>query len=129
MKQRSKSKATRDKADRELQDAYRRKYKGKPCEVCGRAFEVCHHHLEKSKSNQGRYYHKNLIFLCFKCHAKLHFGDNNIIAVYSTKRGRKWVADMVELKKIRRSAYSKKELEKLIKKYQKWKQKEQQAPF
>lgn len=130
MRKRSKNKATIDKADRSLQDAYRRKYKRMSCEVCGRRFEVVHHHLEKSKSNAGRYFYRNLIFLCFKCHARLHFGDNNIIAIYSTKRGRKWVLDMIELKKVKRPAYSKKELEGIINKYSKWKpKKEQPTPF
>lgn len=132
LRKRSKSKATIDKADRELQDAYRRKYGGKLCESCERCEFYCmHHHLPKSRSNAGRYHKDNLIFICKPCHDEISFnGGSQVVARYSAKRGKKWVAEMDLLKQERRQAYSKKELEKIIIKYQKWKtKKEQHNPF
>lgn len=117
LRRRSKSKVTIDKADRALQDWFRATYKGKKCEVCNAPFQVMHHHNEKSKSNAGRYDHDNLIFLCHKCHSKITFGDNNIVATYSQKRGKEWLDRMWKLRAVRRPLYGKKELEEIIKKY------------
>lgn len=117
LKKRSKSKATIDKADRALQDWFRREYKGTPCENCGVPFEVMHHHIEKSKSNAGRYHHDNLIFLCHKCHAKITFDDHQVVANYTLKRGQDWFNRMRDLKRVSRPSYGKKELESLIEKY------------
>lgn len=117
LRKRSKSKATIDKADRALQDWYRFTYPEKKCESCGKPFEVMHHHNEKSKSNAGRFLEDNLIFLCHKCHASIHFQNHNVVAIYSTKRGEAWVQRMVELKRVMRASYSKKELEEIIEKY------------
>src|SRR3990167_10237221 len=116
MRKRSKSKATLDKADRALQDWFRRNYPDDKCEVCGKKAEVRHHHLEKSKSNAGRYNHDNLIVLCHFCHSKIVFGDNNIVAIYSIRRGEEWLEKMKQLKKVKKQYYSKKELEEIIKK-------------
>ncbi len=132
IRKRNKSKITIDKADRELQDAYRRKYEGKLCEGCTkRLFAVVHHHLPKSRSNAGRYHKDNLIFLCEPCHSEISFnGGSQIIARYSARRGKRWIAKMDNLRTIKRQAYTKGELEKIIKYYQKWKQKkEQQIQF
>ena len=118
MKKRSKSKATIDKADRSLQDWFRKTYPDDKCEVCGLLAQVRHHHNEKSKSNAGRYNHDNLIALCHSCHAKITFGDNNVVATYSIKRGPEWVERMKQLKKARKQYYTKGELEIIIKKYE-----------
>ena len=117
MKKRSKSKATLDKADRKLQDWFRDTYPNDKCEVCGNPAQVRHHHIKKSKSNAGRYHHDNLIALCHKCHSKILFGDNNVVAIYSIKRGPEWLERMKKLKTIRKQYYTKGELEQIINKY------------
>ena len=76
-----------------------------------------HHHIEKSKSNAGRFNHDNLIFICQLCHSNIHFGDHNIVATYSLKRGSKWLEKMRKLKLEKKSYYGKKELEKIIEHY------------
>lgn len=113
----SKSKVTIKKADRALQDWYRAKYPNKRCECCGMPFQVMHHHVEKSKSNAGRFLDDNLIFLCHKCHSSIHFQNHNVVAIYSARRGEAWVQRMIELKQVRRLPYGKKELEEIIEKY------------
>lgn len=118
LKKRNKSKATLDKADRALQDWYRRNYPTDLCEVCGSLAQLRHHHIEKSKSNYLRYNPINLIALCNKCHQKLHFGDNSIVATYSIKRGEEWLNEIEKLKNIHKPYYSKKELEEIIELYQ-----------
>ena len=119
MRKRSKTKLWLDKADRALQDWYRKIFAGNLCEGCGiRKFYCMHHHLPKSRSNAGRYFHDNLIFICKFCHDEISFnGGAQIIAKYSTKRGEIWVEEMDKLKKVRRSPFGKKELEAIIKKY------------
>ena len=117
LRKRSKSKATIDKADRALQDWFRATYPNNKCEVCGGQFQVMHHHIEKSKSNAGRYEHDNLIFICHSCHSKITFGYNNVIATYSAKRGIKWVEKMQELSKISKQYYTKGELEVIMLRY------------
>ena len=139
LKKRSKSKAMIDKADRSLQDAYRRRFKGEPCEVCGKPFDLMHHHLRKSQSNAGRYFYGsrkkrpvNLIFVCERCHTKISFGDMSLVAIYSLKRGKIWLEAIEALKKIKRAPFGKKELERLIEYYNSWKPKELQkelSPF
>ena len=129
MKKRSKSKATIDIADRVLQDAYRRKYKGELCEGCGeREFSCMHHHINKSQSNYLRFDKINLIFICSYCHPLISFGKGaQIIARYSVKRGKAWIMKIGELAKIKRPSYGKKELEKIITKFEKWKPKKEQS--
>jgi len=131
MKKRSKQKSLIDRADRELQDAYRRRFKGKLCESCGlKEFYCVHHHSPKSRSNAGRYHKKNLIFICKLCHDEISFnGGSQVIARYSVKRGKKWVKEMDLLVKERRGAFGKKELKKIISYYQKWKLKERLTQF
>jgi len=91
-------KKLKTKADRLLQDYYRAKYPDKKCEVCGNPFELCHHHVEKSKSNLLRYKEPlNLIFLCKKCHNALHFGVYNVVSIYTLKRGKKWERKLQKL--------------------------------
>ena len=122
LRKRSKSKATLDIADRALQDYFRAKYPKHKCEVagCGRIFSLMHHHLEKSISNEGRFNHDNLIFICKFHHDKIHLsGDRaQIIAKYSLTKGEEWVKRMDELRKIRKPYYAKKELEAIIKLYE-----------
>ena len=131
MRKRSKSKITIDRADRSLQDAYRRKYKGELCESClGQLFQVIHHHISKSKSNAGRFRQPiNYIKLCHSCHSKIIFGDNNIVATYSIKRGKRWLEKIEKLKAIKRPYFSRGELQKIINYYKIWKKKEQPIPF
>ena len=117
MRRRSKSKATVDKADYALQQWFRHNFPNELCEVCGSHFDVMHHHIEKSKSNAGRYNHANLIFICTPCHARITFGDHNVVATYSLKRGAEWLASMKALKKEQKQYYTKKELEIIIEKY------------
>lgn len=114
LRKRSKSKATLDKVDRALQNAYRRWFPKAKCEVCGRPAQVRHHHVEKSKSNFCRYLHENLVALCHSCHSKITFGDHNVVATYSIRRGAKWVERMKLLKRESKEHYSKKELEAFI---------------
>jgi 5-methylcytosine-specific restriction endonuclease McrA len=99
-----------EEADTALQNYFRRNFPDKKCEACGAPFQVMHHHIEKSKSNAGRYYHDNLIFLCNACHSRIHFQDHNVVATYSARRGEKWVKRMGELKRIQRPPYTIKEL-------------------
>lgn len=117
LRKRSKSKATIDKADKALQNWFRFTFKGTPCEVCGKEFEVMHHHILKSQSNAGRYNHDNLIFICNKCHSKISFGDLLGVSIYSAKRGQEWVERMKILKRVSRPPYGKKELERIIEQY------------
>ena len=117
LRKRSKSKATLDKTDKAVQDFYRDKFPKRRCEVCGGQYQVIHHHNEKSKSNAGRFCEDNFVFLCHKCHAKIIFGDNNVVATYSVRRGMDWVKRMEVLKKVPKQSYTKKELEGIIEKY------------
>ena len=118
MRHRSKSKATLDKADKALQNWFRRIYPDKKCEVCFQPFQVMHHHLEKSKSNAGRFNHDNLVFLCHRCHSKIIFGNHNVVATYSLQRGAEWLAKMKSLAKVQKQYYTKRELENIIEKYE-----------
>jgi hypothetical protein len=99
-KSNSPEKKAKDKADRALQDSYRRNYPKERCEVCGARFDVMHHHIEKSKSNYARFLQPaNLVFLCTKCHSKLHFDYFNVASIYSLKRGQKWENKIKEIEK------------------------------
>jgi hypothetical protein len=121
LRKRSKSKVTIDRADRALQDHYRRQFAktGQSCECgCGRLAEVCHHHIEKSKSNFLRFARINLVFLSHFCHSKITFQDHSVVARYSIRKGDKWVKKMDELKIIKKQHYTKKELGEIIKNYE-----------
>src|SRR3990167_7859874 len=107
LRKRAKSKATIDKADRALQDWFRKTYPQAKCEICGGQYQVMHHHLRKSESNAGRYHHPNLIFICDPCHTSVSFGNMQLVAIYSAKRGPVWVEEMTKLKKIKRPSYGK----------------------
>src|SRR3990167_7331318 len=101
-----------DEADRLLQDYYRALYPNKKCEVCGgETFYFMHHFIEKSKSNNLRFNHLNLIFICKKCHSLHHcFGDATIHAKIQSKRGEDWWNELKKENEIHRTAYSIKEL-------------------
>ena len=119
LRRRSKNKLSvlKLKADILLQDYYRRAY-AEVCESCGAPFQIIHHHIEKGCSNAGRYNENNFIFLCKKCHSKVHFGDNNVVAAYTLKRGEAWLEQMRELK-TQYHKFTVEELEKIVERYQK----------
>ena len=105
------------KADRALQDWYRREYKGTPCESCGKPFELMHHFIEKSRSTFLRFLKLNLIFLCRSCHSLHHqFHDASVHARIIAKRGIKWLNKLLELKGEYMSL-TKKVAEEIIEKY------------
>lgn len=92
-------KSLKDRADRALQDFYRAENPGKPCESCGRTFEVMHHYVEKSQSTGLRFEALNLIFLCHSCHFRHHkTGDAMVIGEVIRKRGMKWLTRIQKLK-------------------------------
>ena len=117
LRKRSKSKALLDKADRILQNYFRREFPGDKCEACGARAEVRHHHIEKSKSNFLRFHPKNLVALFYSCHSKISFGHNDIIAIYSVRRGKKWVEEINRLKREPKQSFSILELEDIIEEY------------
>lgn len=100
MRRKSKNpgKRAKEQADRALQESYRRNYPDAKCEVCGKPFQVMHHHIFKSKSLFARYLcPENLIFICEKCHSQIHFYDNYPIVAYSIKRGKEWQHRIYEI--------------------------------
>jgi len=89
----------KERADKALQDSYRRNYSEK-CESCGLPFDLMHHHIEKAQSLFARYKQPaNLIFLCNDCHNQIHFYNRNPVSAYSIKRGEKWQKEMIEMRK------------------------------
>lgn len=114
------TKALGDRADRALQDWYRAKNEFRPCEACNRKFELCHHFIEKSQSASLRFDEDNLIFLCSGCHFRHHgTGDQTIMAKVILGRGQAWLKRIMKRKFTeKRGAYSKSELEAIIKKYE-----------
>lgn len=84
-----------DEADRALQNWFRLEYAGTSCESCGNPFELMHHYYEKSRSSFLRFDHRNLIFICKRCHALHHqFHDQRVMARVIVKRGIKWFEDL-----------------------------------
>ena len=91
-KSKNPEKTSKDKADKALQDSYRKAYSNEKCEACGAPFNLMHHHVEKSNSMYLRWLQPiNLIFVCSLCHNKIHFGDRNPVSAYSIKRGVEWL--------------------------------------
>lgn len=80
------------KADRALQDAFRRNNPDKKCEMClVNEFQVMHHFIWKSQSNYLRYDEKNLIFVCNPCHSKFHAFPDPIYPIkVHQMRGPEW---------------------------------------
>jgi len=90
----------KDRADRALQDSYRRNYPNEKCEVCGGKFDLMHHHIEKSNSMFARWMQpKNLIFICKECHQAIHFGNADPVGVYSIGRSVYWMNEIREMRK------------------------------
>ena len=102
-KSRSELKKWGDKADRALQDWYRKEYRGKKCEGCGRRFQLMHHFIEKHLSAGLRFEHDNLIFLCSRCHTSHHLGGNAaVMAKVILCRGQEWLGDLLLLDRARK---------------------------
>lgn len=79
------------KVDRQLQDWYRAKHPGTPCESCGVHFDIVHHFVEKSQSAGLRFEDINLIFLCHRCHFRHHrTGDQEVMSTVILGRGEVW---------------------------------------
>ena len=121
MRKRSKSKATLDKADRALQDWYRRQYPKGKCEICGLPFDVMHHFVPKSQSKALRFDDEkgNLVFICNGCHFRHHRTANPMIhGTVIKKRGMDWYNNLMDRQhKEKRDYFGKKELEDIIKRY------------
>ena len=106
------------KADEEYQNWLRRTYSKQKCEACGMGKFYCgHHHLLKSRSNAGRFNLDNIVFVCKLCHSKIHFGDLQIVAKYSAKKGKDWIERMEKLAREKMSPFSIKELKEFIEIY------------
>jgi|ERR1035437_5317474 hypothetical protein len=74
------------------------------CEACGMSTQVCHHWIEKSRSNRLRHDPMNFIALCQSCHTKIHnlFGNSivgglNVADIIREKRGKKWCTDIIRI--------------------------------
>ncbi len=111
--------ALRGKADRALQNFFRRAYPNRKCESCGiRTFYCMHHFIEKSRSANLRFNHLNLVFICKSCHSSHHsFGDASIHARIQSRKGDEWWQELQKESKKIISPFSKKELEEFIKIY------------
>ena len=96
-KPRKVSKATlQRKADRLLQEAFRKVYK--TCEICGKPMACAHHVFPKSMSSNLRYDWDNLVAICHGCHFRHHNGDPTIHAVIMKKRGKAWYSKLLKKK-------------------------------
>ena len=106
------------KADRAVQDAYRRDNPGKKCEMClVNEFQVMHHFIWKSQSNYLRYVEKNLVFVCNPCHSKFHaFPDPTYPIKLAKMRGPEWV-EYIESHKRKLKDDNRKELITIIDRY------------
>ena len=106
------------KADRAMQDYFRRIKTH--CELCPNPYQVAHHFIWKSQSNYLRYDEKDLIFICTKWHSKFHaFPDPTYPIKVANLRGPAWVAYIEKHKRLLKSD-NRAELEEIIKKYS-WK--------
>lgn len=110
-------KALKNRADRVLQDYFRKNYPDLKC-VCGNPAELQHHYILKSVSNYLRYDEKNLIPLCQHCHSLIHFyGKGKIIeGKVAVERGADWIKYIEEGQK-KHIVLTKKYLEEIIKCY------------
>lgn len=97
MRRKSKSETSKlqSKADKLLTPIIKKLHP--KCEACGSDTEVAHHFIEKSRSSNLRYDLRNLIPLCYSCHAKIHnrFGNSimgslDVADVIRQKRGEDW---------------------------------------
>ena len=93
-----------DKADRSLQDWYRRHFPDDKCESCGGRAELRHHFIEKSRSTYLRFHKINLIALCSKCHTAHHLGhDSRVMARVVLKKGDMWLDELMGMASIHAS--------------------------
>ena len=106
------------KADRALQDSFRRNNPGKKCEMClVNDFQVMHHFIWKSQSNFLRYDEKDLIFVCNPCHSKFHaFPDPTYPIKVAVMRGPEWV-EYIEKNKHKLKSDNRIEIMGIIEKY------------
>ena len=96
----SKKTATRNKADRALQNLIRIKHKDELCWCCGGNYiQVGHHFITKSSSNALRYYLPNIIPLCQKCHCLVHCQPHLVEPGICFKLGKRWYDDLLEVKR------------------------------
>ena len=110
-------KRLKTKADKTLQDYYRKVWADKPCEGCGSKMGLVHHWVLKSHSNRLRYEEVNLVPVCEKCHSKLHGFHGEIIkAQIILNRGKKWVQKLQQLEREHITLTIRK-LEEIIEKY------------
>lgn len=118
LKKISPAKTLKNKADRSLQDYYRRNFPDLKCVGCGQPFQLMHHYIIKSQSNNLRYDPDNLIPICHQCHSKIHcFGQGQLIeAKIVLERGQKWF-DRIKEKKGIHVSYSAKDYQNFIDKY------------
>jgi len=68
------------------------------CLLCGRATEVAHHFVHKSKSTRLRYELKNLINLCNSCHFALHQNEGFYSAKIIQINGLEWFNALERIK-------------------------------
>jgi 5-methylcytosine-specific restriction endonuclease McrA len=94
MKSKSK-KYLRNKCDKICKELALKKANGK-CLVCGSTFGVtAHHYFYRSSCSHLRFDLDNLIVLCMKCHARLHFRDPKLVeAQIIAKKGEKWLSEL-----------------------------------
>ena len=105
----------KDKADRALQDYFRR-HKSE-CEMCGGQYQVAHHFIHKKLSNYLRYDIANLIFVCNPCHSKFHsFPEPTYPAKVYKMRGDEWL-DYIETHRRLMKKFTREELEEIIRKF------------
>jgi 5-methylcytosine-specific restriction endonuclease McrA len=69
------------------------------CMFCPNPTQVAHHHIKKSTSNSLRYYIKNLINLCHKCHFRLHNDEILWTGRVIQNKGLAWLDDLEEKKR------------------------------
>jgi len=81
------------KADRAVQDGERKKYPGRRCEIpgCPNLYEVIHHFIPKSLSNNLRYDPKNFLYICSPHHSKFHsFAEPSMNIIVYKLKGEEW---------------------------------------
>lgn len=82
-------KRLRNKADRLIQEAGRKKYNS--CLVCGKEMACLHHYVPKSICSALRYDFDNLVPLCHGCHMKHHNGNPDIHNTVNKNWGDEWL--------------------------------------
>jgi hypothetical protein len=86
------------RADTLLQELGRLKFKS--CLVCGAPISCLHHYYTKSSSGNLRYNWLNLIPICQSCHFKHHNGNPDIQNRINEIKGKDWLVELQEAKKI-----------------------------